>query len=248
MLSVHAACGAPAALLAAALLALASPATATPVTVTDLVDGDPFGGSATEGVKFKHENRKPVTASAGRFALQGDGGFGVFHAFCVDVETALRVTGSGSPYTATDLPFGAGVSDAFDRLFTSGYGRIDPDQGHLTAGFQIAVWEVVYDTVDGRAYDLKKGDFKVLNASKEARGFAEELLAGLDKAGTGGYRLTFLQSEFRGSSQISQNLITASPAAIPLPATAWMLVAGLIALAATGGFRQGLRRSSAASA
>ena len=239
------------ALLGAAVLAAAVPAAATPVNVTEVVDRDPFGGAASEKVKFKLEGRTAVDSLAGRFSLEGDGGFGAFHAFCVDVETALRVTGSGSPYTPTSLPFGAAVSGAFDRLFTSGYGRIDPAQSHLTAGFQIAVWEVTYDTVEGEDYDIKKGAFRVRKASKEARSFATELLDGLDgldEGETGGYRLTYLRSAFDGDRQISQNLITASPAAIPLPATAWMMVAGLIALAATGGLRQGLRRGSVASA
>lgn len=158
---------------------------------------------------------------AGPFRLNGTGGLGRFIAFCIDLSKYM--TSGGTYTTASSSGYGAAVDTRIDKLFTAFYGSISNRvQG---AAFQLALWEIITDTGNGTS--LGSGAFRVKWAgySRDVILQANAYLRGLSSAGTGGYRLTFL------NSGTSQNLVTVS--VVPLPAAAGMLgsaLAGLVVL------------------
>ncbi|MEE9387557.1 MAG: PEP-CTERM sorting domain-containing protein [Paracoccaceae bacterium] len=155
-------------------------------------------------------------ANAGPFRLNAGAGLGNFVAFCVDLSKSMA---SGHTYeTSAASAHGAQVDNAIDRLFTSAYAGIN--SAVKGAAFQVALWEIITDTGNG-AYSLASGNFRALsyqNVMQQANSY----LAALSGAGTGGYDLTFLNSD------TSQNLVTATPSPVPVPAAAGMLGLGML--------------------
>jgi hypothetical protein len=155
---------------------------------------------------------------AGPFRLNGDNGMGNFVAFCVDLAQFLK---SGTTYTtAASSGYGGGVDTRIGQLFSSAYAGISTRvQG---AAFQVALWEIISDT--GAGYSLSGGTFKVKQAaySQAVINQANNYLAALTGATTGGYRLTYLKSA------VGQDIVTVSQ--VPLPAAAGMLGLGLASL------------------
>ena len=111
-----------------------------------------------------------------------------------------------------------------ERLFETGYSGLDLTDNTNSAGFQLAIWEIAFES--GPTYDINDGNFQSnLNSSTDAAtGFAKTLLAGLGGPITQNYALNFYLSDG------SQDLI--SVAAVPLPAAGFLLMAGLGGLAA----------------
>lgn len=157
-----------------------------------------------------------------------------FLAWCFDVDTNI----STGPNTYTEMsgllnstpPYLAGAGDRLQRLFDSSY---DPGFVNLTgsdlnawsAGFQTAIWEVIYDD----NFDITSGSFKINSGNQAARNKATGFLnAAKDYTGPQRWIITTFQSE------TSQDLGVATP--IPLPAAAWLL------LAASGGLIAAKRR------
>lgn len=173
----------------------------------------------------------PTWVAAGGFALKGDldgkPGAELFDAFCLDIATWLRLpslyTVSGSPF-ASD-PLTALQKSNIGKLFNTAYSTIDLTSATQSAGFQLALWEIVNETA-GTAYALGSGNFSA-SGSTAATIYADGLLTGLTGAVTQKYRLTFLQSTDPRAKDghYSQNLVTVSP--VPLPAAGLMLLAGL---------------------
>ena len=218
-------------LVAALLGASALAANATTYHVDYQVAGNAFGnenlkqqvkiGTGTPGSGL-YEGK----VYAGQFQLNGSGALGDFAAFCVDLLHTLQVPNT---YTHVNNLFGADVLDNIDRLFTSAYSMVTDSLN--AAAFQVALWEVIYDTSPTAGFDLDSGNFLTVddgngvefNPAVETQ--AELFLTGLSSAGTGGYNLTFLQTPN------GQDLVTTTP--VPLPAAGWMMVArvgGLIAM------------------
>ncbi|MEM1388951.1 MAG: hypothetical protein AAGG54_15185 [Pseudomonadota bacterium] len=184
---------------------------ATMTNVTYQTPGNVFGSEnykETLRISSSGSNR---TVNAGEFQVIGDNGVGDFSAFCVDLFQNMV---SGKDYTEMPGLFSSAIVDELDRLFTSVYAMVDT--ATEAAAFQVAIWEIITDFNAG--YDLDSGDFSM---SKDAavEGLANTFLAGLDTAETGGYTLSFYQSDD------SQNLVTATP--VPLPASALALLAAL---------------------
>ena len=95
---------------------------------------------------------------------------------------------------------------------------------YKAAGFQLALWEVVY----GDDYNLATGAFQGAGDAT-VQGCADGYLAATAKYGSGPKRmnLTFLESLNDADGGHHQNLVTTTP--VPLPA------AGLMLLGAFGG-------------
>ena len=166
---------------------------------------------------------------AGLFHLTADQGIGDFLAFCVDLAQYVK----NPQYAVINNNLFSGTTlENMERLFSSVLGGSTLgdviDTSLEAAGFQVALWEVMMDT--GNGYDLDNGAFSMSkNAGVEAQ--AEAYLAGLSNGKTGAYKLTFLESDK------NQDVVTVAP--VPLPASAFMILAGL------GGLAAARRRKSA---
>jgi hypothetical protein len=109
-------------------------------------------------------------------------------------------------------------------VFDANYATLDTGNNTQAAGFQVALWDALYDT----GWDAGAGVFTV--ASGAVRNQANTFLAAASTAfgGPKAYNLTFLES--RATNPQSQNLVTATP--VPLPAAAFLLAGALGGLAA----------------
>jgi hypothetical protein len=210
---------------AAAIVLAAGAASASSFTVTQQQPGptipNVFDGTANKSVSYTF-NGSAGSSVAGQFALTGDNGFGDFLAFCVDLERFLN-NGLGKAYHVNNGLFGDAVVDNLTALYNTAHNGLNTSVANEMAGFQLAAWEIVYDSND---LDLEDGVFQSAD-NGGARAVAAGFLTGLTGPATGNYRLTFLDSDSGG-----QDLVTATP--VPLPAAAWMLGAGVAALAAAG--------------
>lgn len=214
-------------LFAAALAAgsIGSAASASTVTVSYQPSG--VFGAPNLSQTVKVETNGPGVdgrVKAGLFHLSGDDGFGDFVAFCVDLVQYLH-----DPTTYEIKPdlFASPVLDNIGKLFTSalGGGTIASviDTSLEAAGFQLALWEILYDS--GNGFDLTAGDFRETE-NVLARGQAQSYLNALG-ADADGYAFTFLYSATK------QDVVTAEPVEpVPLPATGVLMLAGLGGLAA----------------
>lgn len=223
------------ALAGIATLALAAPAGAAAV---QFVDWNVPGAS-----RGPIDVNAPVdqNVQAGEFRVLVDGS--PFTTFCIELtqHIALPSPVYGSyAIVAPDSPLVAG--GGFDALQLSRFGRLfehylDDSRASSTASaaFQVAVWEIAYD--GSVALDLLGGGFRIgaIGASGTPGGLAGGWLSTLDQQAAGNWRFQVLHSD----SQQDQLM----GARVPLPASAWLLGAGLLALAGgTAGRRRRDRR------
>jgi hypothetical protein len=197
------------------------------VTVDEQVAGNPFGnGNLFQLVRVDYVGSTgPFNVNAGLFQLTGDGGFGDFASFCVELEQNLNLPADYEvPGNLAGTAADGSVAD-LKRLFASSLDMVETAAD--AAGFQLAIWEVVYDDLAGA--DLTTGDFNVVSASVDALAAATSFLAAAAATPVGtNYDMTFLTSDDR------QDLIVAP---VPLPAAGLMLLGGL------GGFAAMRRKS-----
>jgi hypothetical protein len=162
------------------------------------------------------------------------GQMGSFLAWCVDVSHYLGTTGSNS-YTITDTPFlssygfDAGQMARVQSVFDANFAALDATSGNQAAGFQLALWNALYDT----DWTVQGGSAFSAMANVDILEIADSFLAlanGFD--GDSAWSLTFLESNTG-----RQNLVSATP--VPVPA------AGLLLLAALGGLGLARRRKAA---
>lgn len=223
-------------LLALALAtALALPASAATLNLS--AQGSNIFGSNGKANATLHGSGLPsvgLGVRAGGFAVKGDlHGTGIesFTAWCLDIATRLRLP---STYTTTTTPFAPALISAttlsnIERLFETGFKTQNLSVNSNSAGFQLALWELLNETTG--SFNLLSGNFSATKSSA-AITRANALLAGMSGPITQQYTLTFLQSDdsrARGGNY-SQHLMTVS--AVPLPAGGVLLLAGLGALAA----------------
>ena len=223
---------------------LALPASAA-VTLTVTQSGATiFGTNGNSSATVVETTLRPLGLGvlAGGFAVKGNlDGLGAdefFTAWCLDIATYLRLP---SIYTTTTTPFSSGALTLakisnIERLFETGYKSLDVTDNIKSAGFQLALWEVLYE--NSGTFNLAIGNFSVSSSAAIAAGQA--LLNGMAGAINWNYDLTFLQSNDPRNTtdgHYSQHLVTANTglqlvAAVPLPAGGVLLLAGLGALAA----------------
>lgn len=227
--------------IAAFVIAVAATGvSASTVTLQAQDANDIFAGGGSSAVKvevpFQNDS---IWARAGGFRVTD--GVRNFVGWCVDMAATLTLP---TQYTETNTPFASGlgfsdtVADNLQKLFNTAYSTLDLSSNWQSAGFQLAMWEIIHEDANN-PLNITSGSLRFSGGSTMARDFAAQLLAGLDGPVTERYNLSFFVSatDSKGNP-LSQNLVTASP--IPLPAAAWMLLAGVLALAAVGRRRQRL--------
>jgi len=213
-----------------------------------LLSAAPFAASALE-FKFNGAEAgfRPVTVdrtapagitnyntSAGGFSMTDEtvgGTLGNFIAWCFDLDTTIS---AGNTYTYVEDStllddvslYVAGAKDRIQKLFDSSY---DPNtvfaNSQKSAGFQIAIWELIYDD----DYSLNSGNFTAGNSN--ALDEAATYLANANAYNS--YKKWDITTY---DSANAQDLGVA--AAIPLPAAAWLL------LGVSGALIAGKRRSA----
>ena len=225
------------------------PLAAQAFTVT-YQNGNIWGGPGVNGhagVKINNTTTPTVSGlgvQAGGFALKGnlDGDpltpVENFTAWCLDIATYM---GNNKNYEITDTPFvvppNAKVLTAtqianIGKLFNTAFGAPTFTLANNThsAGFQLALWELAYETLT-TPFTLASGTFFAWK-NATAIAYANGLLGNLNGPTVGkGWNLTFLQSvNLKTGLHDSQNLVTAVQE--PLPAAGQMLIGALGGLAA----------------
>lgn len=210
----------------------ATGASAGTVTLFKQNDSDTFDGGGNLHVTVASPS---ANALAGGFRLK-DQADNSFIAWCLDILNTLSIPTGGRDYTVTDTPFAgdplAGPRlDNVKGLFETAYSSVDLTDDVQSAGFQLALWEVLYETYS--VFDLTTGTFTQTRsgtAQDAAETAANDYLALLDGGiVTQAYAFTFYESSRASDGrQLSQNLVSVAP--VPLPAAAWMLGLGVAGL------------------
>ncbi len=204
-----------------------------------------YNGSAA-GYRTVTLNTVPVPVAGGLTQVSAGGfnmsdttqnGLGDFVAWCLDLGAFLG-TSLEYGYAATTTPFQNGgvnlvpvgmarVQSIFDANFSDTFFS-DPDvqvNRAKSAAFQLSLWEVVYDG----DWDITEGLFQA-SASQDVETLAAGYLqAAMNWTGGSSWDLTYLEST---DASRRQNLVTAAPSPVPLPATGIMLLAAIGGLAA----------------
>lgn len=230
-------------LFAAGLSLAAVSANASTVNISKQ-ESSVFGSNGKASVTITDDVVRPtgLGTQAGGFALTGPG-LGDFVAWCLDIGTYLRLSSlydvtedstNFIPFSST-TPVSLGEKSNIQALFDTGYALLDLTSNTDSAGFQLALWELVYE--DGPSFDVTNGDFTVTGNS-DAQARANQLLAGITGPENLNYTLTFLESDETLSSGAhrSQNLVTAdlapAGAVVPLPSAGFLLFGAMGGLAA----------------
>jgi MYXO-CTERM domain-containing protein len=155
-----------------------------------------------------------------------------FAGFCMEYEQSASAT--------TDYTIGAYTNDAFSRLFAvsgfngTNYNNDGVNTSDKEAALQLAIWEVLYDGLNG---SLSNGHFWVDNVSNNgaALTLAQSYLTSAAALQSGQYLTDKL---IRYSNPNNQDMISSSgsstvaPTVVPEPETALMWLGGVAALAA----------------
>lgn len=172
--------------------------------------------------------------SAGGFYMNDTTGpLGTFVAWCLDLT---HFTTAGSfPFTITDTPFGSSYGlDTDDQqrvqaYFDANYSDTLADNRDRSAGFQMGLWEALYDDDFSLTDDTAATDEFRASSTAAVTGWANQYLTAAETyGGSQKWNLAFLESD----SGTKQNLVTVS--AVPLPAAGLLLLGGLAGLGVAG--------------
>lgn len=229
---------------AVALSLLASTAMATPISL--VYDGSSVSNETDWEIATITAAPVDLATNDGRVYAFGfnmtdtTDTLGSFLAWCLDLGSFLSTSDTAQPYTITTDPFNNsdGLSPSeqarVQSVFDANFGTLDATDGVQAAGFQIALWNALYEN----DLDAQAGTFAV-SATQDVINKANDYLTAANGYDDGqAYRLTFLESTPGTGEAKYQNLVTVSP--VPLPA------AGFLLLAALGGLGFAGRRRKAA--
>jgi hypothetical protein len=212
-------------------------------TINRQVGGNSFAGVGSQNMNFETGN-----TTLGSFDNQGTGGFAVkigadnFIAWCLDLfdgfgDNETYKVNNTNPFSDNEPTITPGIRTNIQSLFDTAYdtvlGLLPNDDA--SAGFQLALWEVVYETTSSNfSVTDGNGNFYVDGGSPDAVTAANGYLAGLSGNGTieKKYNLFFLDAK----NDNRQDLVT--PVPVPLPAAGVLLLAGLGGLVAARRLRR----------
>lgn len=222
------------ALMAAMMIA---PVAASAATMTlDRQDTTSFGPNGRQSIVIYDTTLLPAgrSVTAGAFALKATpvqsftDAAGKFTAFCLDIVGQLHLPGL---YNETLTPFTKAPLTALQKsnvrkLFNTAYSTLSLASDAQSAGFQLALWEIVNE--NSGTFNVNTGTFYTSAAARDlaARNAANAFLAGLAGPVTANYSTVYLEAVWTKG----QDLVTVSD--VPLPAAGWLMLAGLGGLAA----------------
>ena len=150
-----------------------------------------------------------------------------FDAFCIDLDNDIDLP---KVYMTAPNYFAAQTAGRIDALF-SNIDVASIGDSRTAAATQLALWEIITDD----ALDFDAGDFQLTSNNptgtvSDAGVFLQNILDGENnvQGGWTGAGANFLFLDATGS----QDLIAFGVQPIPLPASAWLLVAGIAGLGA----------------
>jgi|SRR6056297_1144937 len=158
-----------------------------------------------------------------------------FLAWCLDIESYLGAKNQKKPYALSKSPFSNSYGlDADERarvqaVFDANFVTLDASDGYEAAGFQLALWEALYDD----DWNVGTGNFQAAADSDILAKAGGYLDAARDYDGDTQFSMSFWESTPGPNEAKRQNLVSVMP--VPLPAAGLLLLGGLGALA-------GLRR------
>src|SRR6056297_258232 len=158
-----------------------------------------------------------------------------FLAWCLDIESYLGAKNQKKPYALSKSPFSNSYGlDADERarvqaVFDANFVTLDASDGYEAAGFQLALWEALYDD----DWNVGAGNFQAAADSDILAKAGGYLDAARDYDGDTQFSMSFWESTPGPNEAKRQNLVSVMP--VPLPAAGLLLLGGLGALA-------GLRR------
>jgi PEP-CTERM motif len=172
-----------------------------------------------------------VNAGAFNFSVTNGAPSESFIAYCIELTQSVgNLVSNYETLTMSAYGWSTALQTNIAKLYETGYASSLLDAAN-SAAFQLALWEVVYET---GPYDLSSGTFQA-TASTNVKNRSASYLAGINAAGVGARSFTVY------SSETNQNYlrVVQREGSVPEPGTA-LLLAGL-GLAAFAGRRRGSR-------
>jgi hypothetical protein len=187
-------------------------ASASTVRLDYTTASSPFGSpNLSQRVRIEGPGRSATNVYAGPFRMTD--GIDEIVAWCFDIAQHV---GNRVTYHTASNPLGDERASLLNRLFTSHYHKVDTRvEG---AAFQVAIWEIVYDSLSD-PFNVERGVFEA-SRNRDVTYLANQWLHNLGTEEN--YRISYFMSNTK------QDLLTATP--VPLPAGVLLLGTGLGAL------------------